>query len=513
LKLAYRDLLKHSGVYGAGQILARVVTILMIPVYTHYLRPADFACVALLDLLTGVLAILIGSGMAQAVNRFHFEAMDERQIDRVWWSGFTFVLLTATCVTVPAFLWAEQLAFVSLGGEQSQGGYFLALALGSLWFGTVGELPTTYLRTRKWSGLFLSISAVRLALNVTLNVCFLAIWHMGVAGVLIGNMIAGGASCITLCLILWWTRGGYAVQGGLLLKLLRYGSPLIATALLSFLMHQADRWLLRLSNVPMSDVGVYSLAYQVGQGVNTFFVVPFISIWSVMIFEIAQQPEAREVYVKVFRYFVCTLSLVMLGVSLFAWPLVRILFAADYGEAADLIPIVCLAYLFFSLHTHFAVPALLAKQTALLLPASIVGAAFNVEANLVFIPYWGKTAAAWVTVVTFALFSFVGLWCYRKIDRYQYPFWTCGAILAGMILTFVGWNMLADWHSQPIRSFVLASLLWLGWLGVLFGSQWRNAKTLLGQMTARKLSTGPVSRPEPVACSEALFEAPVESVS
>lgn len=511
--LAYRDLIRHTGVYGLGQVLSRIATILLIPFYTYYLRPADFACIALLDLFTGVLAILIGSGMTQAVNRFHFDAKDDRQRDRVWWTGFTFVPLAATLVTIPALFWRGQLAFVSFGNEQSDGEYYWTLALYSLWFSTVLELPTTYLRARKWSGLYLSISMARLALNIVLNVCFLAVWHMGVAGLLIGNLIAGVATCTALTSILWWTRGMYVVDLGVLLRLMAFGCPLIITALLSFLMHQADRWLLHVSNVPMSEVGVYSLAYQVGQGVNTLFVLPFTSIWSVLIFEVARQPDAREIYIKVFRYSVFTLSLVMLGVSLFAWPLVRILFAADYGEAADLIPIVCLAYLLFSLHNHFAVPVLLAKRTTWMLPASIVGAAFNVEANLVLVPYWGTLAAAWVTVATFALFSFVGLWCYRRIERYPYPFFACAAIAVGMIVTFIGWSKVANWHDQPVGSFALASLLWLGWFGVLVGSEWRNVKTLLGQVMDRKTPL-----PEPVICSNAmtperLAKAPVESGS
>ena len=64
---AYWEIAKHSAVYGVGQILGRVALLLLLPLYTSYLRPADYGCVAILDLTSAVLAILLGGGIASAV--------------------------------------------------------------------------------------------------------------------------------------------------------------------------------------------------------------------------------------------------------------------------------------------------------------------------------------------------------------------------------------------------------------------------------------------------------------
>ena len=49
----FRDMWKHSAVYGLGQVLARLSSFLMLPVYTSYLRPADYGVIALLDFVGG----------------------------------------------------------------------------------------------------------------------------------------------------------------------------------------------------------------------------------------------------------------------------------------------------------------------------------------------------------------------------------------------------------------------------------------------------------------------------
>jgi len=432
----YRDLLKHSSIYGVGQILSRLASILLLPVYTSFLRPADYGVIAILDLVGGLLAILVGGGMASAVNRFHFETDDPREQSCVWWTGLLFLCLASTCFVLPCWLIRDLLASWVLGSGFAAGPHFLTLALLTVWFTCVGQLPDTYLRVRKWSGLSVALSLVRLLLNIALNVVFLWKYQLGIEGILLGNLITGAVLTVILCGIQMRCERTIAVDRVLLGKLLHFGAPLIATALLSTVMHQADRYLLRLY-LTLDEVGVYSLAYQVGQGVNTLCLMPFSAIWGTVVYEIAKQPDARRIYARVFEYFVYGLGLMMLGASLVAEPLLSLLTPNDYAGASHLIPVVCLAYLFFSLHEHFRVPVLLARRTHSLIPVYLLAAAVNIAANLILIPVLRGAGAAWASVLTFAVFSSVGLLSYRRLERYPYPFFRCGVALSGLCLTWV----------------------------------------------------------------------------
>src|SRR5581483_10477517 len=104
-------------------------------------------------------------------------------------------------------------------------------------------------------------------------------------------------------------------------------------------------------------------------------------------------------------YFVYALLLLMLGVSLFVKPLLGLLVAADYAPAAQLIPVICLAFVFFSLHTHFSVPAMLAKRSESLIPVFTAAAVVNIGLVLILVPRFGLPAAAWASVAGYMVFS------------------------------------------------------------------------------------------------------------
>src|SRR4051794_36113817 len=41
---------RHTAVYGVGSIVIKVLSFLMLPFYTHYLTPADYGVLEILDL-------------------------------------------------------------------------------------------------------------------------------------------------------------------------------------------------------------------------------------------------------------------------------------------------------------------------------------------------------------------------------------------------------------------------------------------------------------------------------
>jgi len=192
-------------------------------------------------------------------------------------------------------------------------------------------------------------------------------------------------------------------------------------------------------------------------------------IWRVVVYEIAEQPDSKMMFSRVFEYVTYGLALFLLGISLFAKPILEIMVTAEYLPAAEFIPIICLAYLLFSLHEHFRVPVMLAKRTVTLLPVSVLAVCINISFNLLLIPRFGTIAAVWVSVLTFSVFSFVGLYRYRKIDVIEYPFKRFGLVLSSMIVTFVAYWFLVEGEQTSWNTMGLGALLWVFWLVGLFG--------------------------------------------
>src|SRR4030095_13063594 len=50
---------RHSAVYGLGSLVSRFIAVLLLPVYTRYLSPADYGLIDTLIPLSGALSVLL----------------------------------------------------------------------------------------------------------------------------------------------------------------------------------------------------------------------------------------------------------------------------------------------------------------------------------------------------------------------------------------------------------------------------------------------------------------------
>ena len=60
---------RHSLVYGIGGLVSRILAVLLLPLYTHYLTPANYGAIETLVALTTVLVIVLRAGISSAFFR------------------------------------------------------------------------------------------------------------------------------------------------------------------------------------------------------------------------------------------------------------------------------------------------------------------------------------------------------------------------------------------------------------------------------------------------------------
>ena len=458
LKGVLSTLFAGGGVFAFGLLASRVVSIALLPVYTRLLVPADYGVMAILDVIQDLLRLSIGVGLFTSASRLHFESEDNDRRARIWWVAVLAVEGLTLLITLPMAFLSHRLSPLAFGVELSGGPYWFVLMLATLWFSLPEILLQTHLQVSKKVPLLVGLSIARLVCNAVLNVSLLYFFELGVSGVLWGNLLTAVIGCAAHLVIFLRLRGRPRVDWTLLPRMTHFGGPLVLVGLVSLAIHQIDRYILA-RFVSIDEIGIYSLAYQMGQGINSLVLVPFAQIWGVSVYEIAKLPNANRVFAEIFSAFVRGLTLVLLAASLCAKPLVAFLAPPEYRVAADLVPVVALAYLFFAFDDHLRVPALVQKRTTSLLPVYLATLALNIALNLLWVPQYGIFGAAWATVGTFVGFAALGLISYRKIDRIDYPLVDTALTIGGAVAVYAIFSLLSG-TSGLVQS-VAAVSLWL----------------------------------------------------
>ena len=468
-----KDLLKHSSIYAVGQVLTRFASVLLLPLYTNCLSPADYGVVGILDTTAAILSLMIGGGMVTAVTRFHFERPSEEDHDRTWWTGLTWVCFASIVVLTPMWLGRETLVHLTLPHGVTNGELLYTLVIATILVQLLGQLVDGYLRVLKWSGVFVSISLGRLLLNVGLNVWFLVGMDYGVEGLLMGNLLASIAHTLVLLGLFVRTRGPYQFSLSLATKLIRFSAPLMVTAFLAMLMHESNRYIL-VYLVSDSDLGVYAFAQKIGFAVNTLCLLPFSSIWQVAIYDINRQKNSDEAFEQIFGWFVYGLGILLLGAALTVHPILPLLTPDAFGSAVELISVILLSLFVYGLQMQFEVPALLAKRTALLIPGSVAGVVTNLSFNYMLVPHMGLWGAAWAGVATYSAYSFTTFFICRKVRPLAYPWRQSLAAAIGLVASYV----IVRFYMFPHVGFfgqLLTSILCCGlWAILLLGKDGLN---------------------------------------
>ena len=427
-----RKLLKHASIYGAGNVLGKVVGFLMIPFYTHYLSPADYGTLELLDLsltlVTLVLTMWLNASVVRQYNDFH-EDRDRNQ-------AVSTVLILAFCigvvVTIFGLQFSRPLAAVILNRADLH--FYVTLEAWSFLISTVNVVCLSYLRARQRSVVVVATGLISLTISLLLNIYFIAVRHDGVVGVLYSSIIS--SIVVTVPLVVYMLRNvGFSFSYDKLKGLIAFGSPLIITSVASFAVNFSDRFFLR-HFATLSTVGVYALGYKFGFMLSLLVVQPFDTIWQARIYEIAKRNASGDMFSRLFEYYCLVLVAAALALSIIIKEVMTLIASASFHDAYKVVPVVALAYVFQGMNRFVLAGTYIAKKTMWLAPVGLLTAAANVGLNLLLIPRFGMMGAAWATAFSFLLMAILSLSVSQKVYRLPYVFGRVAALGSIAIIVF-----------------------------------------------------------------------------
>ncbi|MBT8208664.1 MAG: oligosaccharide flippase family protein [Acidimicrobiia bacterium] len=396
---ALRILFGRGAIYTvalAAQLSAGLITL---PLLTRLLDPEQFGVVAAATVIRQILTVVVGLGVPAAISRFAFDAEDGRGRARALLTTVVaFSIVGAALAEVTGPLWSSMFADLQYGSA-------LRIANWSAVPVVAGLGVLAMLRAEDRAGWFVTVALISTVASQLAGLGALALFDR-TAEWYLGGLTVGYAAAALVGLALYRPTLRGLSDRTLIRQALVYGSPTVLHALALHVITGGDRVVLeRLDS--LEAVARYHVAYLIG-GLSLALVGALNNAWGPLIFGAA--PESRWSVLAATSSVVMRLTAAVVGGIALAAPIGLALGAPDTYASDELVPVVAVVALASIPFTWYIANVHIIYQvgkTGVLAVVTPLVAAVNIVANFALIPRFGILGAAYATVGSYMLQSWL----------------------------------------------------------------------------------------------------------
>jgi len=393
---------KQSAIYGFGRASTKLVGFVLLPLYTKEISASDYGIYGILEIFIQLFVALFSLGLTPAL--FRWFNQKEQNIDkRIIF--FTSLIGVATFLVIPlsiGIIFSKEISQIIFDKVIYSDLLILVFILGAIEI-ILAQL-TTLLRIYQKAVLFSIGNIIALIINLSLNIYFVAILKIGIKGILISSIIS--AFIFMLSLLIYFRKElNKKFNTKVFKEMVRFGIPLIFSAIGGMLLTLGDRYILKLF-ASLTEVGQYTLGYKFAAVINIFFVQAFQLAWPAIAWKKIKDPNAKRFISKVFTYYCFLMFWIVLSISAFAKGIINNLaLNQDYWGASKIVPIIALSYALNGIYYLIGFLFHFKNKTTYLPFIVLTSALFNIVFNFILIPIWGMMGAAIVTLFSYILMS------------------------------------------------------------------------------------------------------------
>ena len=417
----YKSLFKQTAIYGLATVLPRMLSFLLVRLYTGILPTAEYGEVSIVLSWMVFFNVILSYGMETAFFRFYSAETDKENVIAtstisIFWSSILFLF--------GALIFRNTLASWAHVDVQ-----YITFTIWILVLDALVIIPFSKLRANKRPMMYAIIKIGNVVVNLALNLYFLLVLpiiyadnpdsllgnmyidNFEIGYIFVSNLLASLLTFVVLSPNYVSLKRNFDVV--LWKKMMRYGLPILIAGIAFAVNEHFDKILLGYwlpDNIAKSEVGAYSACYKLG-----LFMVLFATAFRLGIepffFSHSSNENAPQTYAMITKYFVIFGSLILLGVIVFADILKLLLLDNEsYWEAMKVVPLIILANFFLGIYNNLSVWYKLTDKTIIGAYISIVGALLTLLLNYVLIPtfsYYGSAIATISAYGSMMLISYI----------------------------------------------------------------------------------------------------------
>jgi O-antigen/teichoic acid export membrane protein len=391
-----KSALRSSAAFAIPLFASRLLSVLLLPVYTRHLSTADYGILELLDLTLFIFSSLFGLQQSNAV--FYYlskRPSDDSRVISTAFIGTALLGFAAAGFGMVGAPWVSQLVF-----QSAQYSFALRLYFFSMAFSLLAEAGLTQLRAAEklvwWNGAQL----LRMGLQSVLAVILLLAFRLGYLSMLWGALGASAVVALAITAV-FYRNNRPQFDTRLFGAMIRYSFPLSIASIAMLFIHYGDRFFLERS-VSLDQIGIYALAYKIGM-LSYMVHTPFVTYWARAMYDIDDESDGGRQYPRITTYLILLLTAAGALIVTFNRPLLALLAAPQFHQAAVYIPWITLAYIIRSIGDHLRTVFYTEARTGKTTTVTFVGAGTCLIGYSTLIPRYGVWGAVVATLVAFTV--------------------------------------------------------------------------------------------------------------
>ena len=478
---------KNFSVYAVRRLVAMLISVVLLPIFTHELPPAESGVIGILWLVVPLLSRAINLGLDVAMSLKFFKLSHAQLASHLY---NTLLAITGSGLAV-LLLGCWRLEWVQAVLHPSITRGIFALLVGSI----VMSIYTTMMQS------FLQLSnkpVHNVIATISPPVLIVAITYLLITSVnrsyvsyIVGMAVSYGLFG-TLALSYFLTRyplRHFRPSFITLRQMLRIGLPVVPGTAGAIILASGDRYIIK-EFLGLEAVAIYTYGYRIAEYLSIGLYEPFQKALAPIMYEQAARDlnTAAEYSTQIVRYSLTVVPLVLALLILPSKEVLEWLGGNAYDESYAVFLLAVFGVLLYSTAQINSILLNHLERTELDMIAVLMGGGLNIALNLWFVPRFGLIAAAGTTIVSYLfILGFVVVVLNRLVPKQLrlagvasmlLPF---PAYLAGVFYVDVVAGLPAA-YAYPIKVGLFALMLAVTWIA--FPEPRRQVIAIVSRRTA-----------------------------
>lgn len=393
---------RNLTVYTTAVFLNKAIGFILLPVFSHYFSEKEYGLFALYTTILVFLTPVVELSASGAISVEYFKLDDRSKFKHYFSSAILAPLIATTLLTLFMLLFYEPIA----DWAEIKAIWLVFLPVLTL-LQIIPLLLQSYYRVVEKPISFTVFTLLYSIFNILIGLYFVVLLNLNYEG-RIASLLINGAVFSLISLFFLWKADllTFKIKKAYIRDAVAFGLPLLPVAIARISMNMSDRFFIK-DLVGIEELGMYNMGYMIGMIINhlgeaiTNAWAPYLMNQLKLNTDISRKKIIKGTIGLVTMVCISFITLIAINPLIFTF-----LIDDKFEAASEFVFWIALGYFFLSVYRIFVNVIFYYKKNHLLLRLALFIMPVNLIMNYFFIHKWGAAGAAYVTVITYFLYSF-----------------------------------------------------------------------------------------------------------